>query len=269
MTEIFDDIKSLYKFQEASAELKDYIDFFSESDLEKNAFLIEKNFMNVKLFPSFTPTIWINLGSEYQINSNLSNKIIHPQKDVLVLRATEIDRIILPTDHIFTIKFHPGAFEMIFGISQAIIANDIIDIAQLFSPSVIRKIKNMSGLEARVNEFETILLSRIKTTQYSKKNVLPIDLLVKEFKKSNMSMKREDFASRLYISEKTFYRRFCETIGTSPKNYFNILRARSALIAYESSYATFSPYDFGYFDYSHFSKDVKSFTGQTLSSFIL
>lgn len=264
MTEIFDDILSLYKFQEPCLELKDYIEFFSESDLGKSAFFIENEVVTVKLFPSFTPTIWLNLGGAYQISSVSKVTTICSKTDVLVLRASTLERRILPNDHIFTIKFHPGSFETIFGISQAKIAEDIIDVRQLFLPSVIRKIKNLFTFEEKVNEIEKLLLAKIKENQYNGNAVMPIKLLTDEFIKSNMSIKNGHLASKLFLSEKTFYRHFTQTIGTNPKNYFNILRARSALIAYKANQSTFSPYDFGYYDHGHFSKDVVSFTSKSL-----
>ncbi len=68
---------------------------------------------------------------------------------------------------------------------------------------------------------------------------------------------QHELARRLYISEKTLYRCFTKVVGTSPKNFQAITRARTALIKLcDQPAADFSPYDHGYYDMSHFYKSV-------------
>ena len=56
-------------------------------------------------------------------------------------------------------------------------------------------------------------------------------------------------------------------MGAEQKEYLSILRARSALTAYVRDREKFSPFDFGYYDNSHFSKEVVRFTGKALSAY--
>jgi methylphosphotriester-DNA--protein-cysteine methyltransferase len=83
-----------------------------------------------------------------------------------------------------------------------------------------------------------------------------------------LAAKNKGIANDLYITEKSLYRYFKQTIGTNPKNYFATVRARTALTAYNMNKTQFSPYDFGYYDHGHFSKDVVKFTGQPLSTYV-
>jgi len=80
-----------------------------------------------------------------------------------------------------------------------------------------------------------------------------------------MSYSNNKLAGELALTDKTMYRYFKSIIGIAPKNYFSIVRTRTALTAYVSYKELFSPYNFGYYDMSHFRKAVIQFTGQSLS----
>lgn len=67
MVEIFDNIRKIYTFTEACPELADHIEFFSESSVESTQKYIGNSNFSVKMFPSWTPTFYINLGAPYLI----------------------------------------------------------------------------------------------------------------------------------------------------------------------------------------------------------
>jgi AraC-like DNA-binding protein len=267
MTEIFDDIRKLYNFKTPCLELQKYIEFFSESRVKSNVELLEEKEFSVKLFPSFTPTIWLNLGASYKLKNGQYYKLIDEKLDVLVLRNTIIERTILPTDNIFTIKFYPAAFEAIFGISQAKIGADIVNVNDIISPAILRKMKRMDSFEDRIAFLESFFIAILERKHHNNHLFNTITSVTENFMASGMALKNNALASKLYLSEKSFYRYFKEAVGTYPKNYFSVVRARTTLIAYQSNKPNFSPYDFGYFDYGHFSKDVLKFTGNPLSFF--
>ncbi len=267
MTEIFDDIRKLYQFKNPCPELADYIEFFSETSLDATLQYIDKEAFTVKLFPSFTPTIWLNLGSPYHLKSGEQCRLIDEKTDVLLLRNTIVERRNLPTDNIFTIKFFPSGFEAIFGISQTKIGNEIINVNEIISPWLIKKLKEMDSLEEKIALLEGFFLEKIKKNNLNQHYFKSIKYALENYFQSGMESKNSELAHQLCITEKTFYRYFKNTIGTNPKNYLSIVRARTALTAYKNHKAGFSPYDFGYYVYGHFSKDVVKFTGAQLSSF--
>jgi len=73
MREIFDDIRQLYRFRCPTGELEDLIEFFSESESEKTKSFAGGHLFTVSMFPSYTPTIWLNFGPSYQIG--LGNRV--------------------------------------------------------------------------------------------------------------------------------------------------------------------------------------------------
>jgi AraC-like DNA-binding protein len=267
MTEIFDDIRKLYVFRSPGSGLEEYIEFFSESSPEATARYIKTDHFSVKLFPSFTPTIWINLGAPYQMDNGHSIRNVNKTSDILVLRSTLWERKNVPADHIFTIKFRPLGFEAIFGISQAKIGHDIVDAGEILSQHVIRKIKEPLSLEEKSEYLENVFREKLRQNSRDNFHLHCIKKAIDLFMISGMESKLNNLAAQLNVSEKTFYRYFYQIIGTNPKDFFSITRCRTSLTAYKNNRKAFSPYDFGYYDFGHFSKEVKRFTGSNLTFF--
>jgi AraC-like DNA-binding protein len=265
MVEIFDDIRKLYRFSAPCEELTNYIEFFSETSLEATNQFISTEKFTVKLFPSYTPTIWINLGSPYCLSNGSKQVCIGAHTDILLLRNNIVERTNLRTDNIFTVKFHPGGFEAVFGIEQTKIGSNIININTLLPSALLHQIKKQDCFEQRKILLQQYLLNLLNVKfadNYFYQKVLHA---VDTFATSNMSCNNNKLASELAITDKTLYRYFKNIIGIAPKNYFSIVRARTALTAYVSDEALFSPYDYGYYDMSHFRKAIVQFTGQKLS----
>jgi AraC-like DNA-binding protein len=267
MIEIFDNIKQLYTFKNPCSELSRFVEFFSETSQAAMSEYIHTETFTVKLFPSYTPTIWINLGAPYYLTNGTQCSRIEERMDVLLLRNTIVERKNLSTDNIFTIKFYPSAFEAIFGISQSKIGDKIIDVQDIIQPLTLKKMKTASSFEDRIILIESFLLDKLRHNAQKQFPFICITEAIEAFFQSEMVDKNVEIAQKLHISEKSLYRYFKHVIGTNPKNYFSIVRARTALTAYNQNKIPFSPYDFGYYDYGHFSKDVIKFTGQSLSSF--
>ena len=266
MVEIFDDIRKLYIFKPPCEQLTGHIEFFSETSLDATNRFINTEKFTVKLFPSYTPTIWINLGSPYHLKNGVARHFIDEHTDVLLLRNEIVERINLPTDNIFTVKFNPGGFEAVFGISQTTIGSDIVNVTELIPASVIKKLKRLGSFEDRMELLQNYFLGKLekrKTSHYLQYVQQSIDA----FSKSGMESGNNELAKKLCITEKSLYRYFSRVIGTNPKNYFATVRARTALTSYVADPVSFSPYDHGYYDRSHFYKDVQKFTGRRLSSY--
>src|SRR5689334_22642317 len=131
MVEIFNDIRKLYNFSAPCTEVADFIEFFSESSVSAtNRYAANEQF-TVKLFPSWAPTFWINLGAPYFLETGKRNCLIKQSDDVLVLRDAIVTRHNQPSDYIFTVKFFPGGLERILGISQTKFIDKIIPLKDI------------------------------------------------------------------------------------------------------------------------------------------
>ncbi len=265
MVEIFDDIRKLYRFVAPCDELINYIEFFSETDVEAATQYIGTEKFTVKLFPSYTPTIWVNLGSPYTLTNGSKQVCIDAHTDILLLRNDIVERTNLRTDNIFTVKFHPGGFEAVFGIEQQKIGSNIININTLLPTGFLDKLKKLDCFEERIVMLQQYFLSLLNLKfagNYLYQKVLHA---VNTFTNSQMTYSNQKLAGELAVTDKTLYRYFKNIIGIAPKNYFSIVRTRTALTCYVSNKESFSPYDYGYYDMSHFRKAVAQFTGKKLA----
>ncbi|MET0466408.1 MAG: helix-turn-helix domain-containing protein [Chitinophagaceae bacterium] len=266
MIEIFHDIRRLYTFQQPCPELGDLVDFYSETSDEHSRHCVGNQPFTVKLFPSYTPTIWINLGAPYHLQNGNQLHFIPADKDILLLRDRIVERKNLPSDNIFTVKFMPGALEIIMGISQHKLVNDVFDASQIIPVQLIKRMKKLDSFEQRYQLLELFLLDRFILNKAETKWLTPVSQAVNNFIKSGMRLQTEELAQQLFVSPKTFNRYFHAVTGVNPKSFLGSIRARTALTAYRQNRELFSVYDFGYFDPGHFYKDTLRFTGMKLSS---
>lgn len=265
MIEIFDDIRKLYRFKIPCEELVSYIEFFSETSSDATAEFITTETFTVKLFSSYTPTIWLNMGTPYNLKIGSNNFSIGRDTDIILLRNTIVERNNHRNDNIFTIKFHPGGFEAVFGISQQDIGDGIVNAGAFLPGRLILKLKKQGCLEERIELLETFFLAKLRAKFCNGYIYNKVQQAIALHTHADSYLSVKQLAGEIAVTEKSLCRYFNSIIGVSPKHYFSTVRARKALIAYASNKADFSPYNFGYCDMGHFRKDVLLFTSQKLS----
>jgi AraC-like DNA-binding protein len=264
MVEIFDNIRKLYLFRAPCEELAGYVEFFSESSSEATLAFAGNHQFSVKMFSSWTPTFWINLGTSYGLTLGNERFIIPPGKDILITRDTTVERNNLAGDYIFTLKFYPGGLETVLGIDQSKLAGRLIDLHDILPTTFLLRIRNAIDFEERIQLFENFLLSRMKAkaprayyTELVKKTIMT-------YERGSMKYNVDELSARLFVTSKTINRYFNNVIGITPKNYLSIIRSRAALTAYVTDRKNFTPSDFGYYDMSHFYKEIIKFTGERM-----
>ncbi|MFC5412367.1 helix-turn-helix domain-containing protein [Larkinella bovis] len=264
MTEIFENIRKLYQFHVPDNELADFIEFFSESSATETFRHVANNRFNIRMFPSWTPTFYINLGEPYQLSVGPRNYQIGSRTDVLILRNTLVERYNLPTDHILTVKFFPGGLEAVLGINQAQLADQVVNLETVLPPALLQHIKQRAVFEERLELLQQFFLEQFRLRKKTDHYRTIVTDTIGTFGASGMELKTGQLADQLFVTSKTINRYFSRVIGTPPKTYLATVRTRAALTAYVADKKAFTPYDYGYFDMSHFYKDVIKFTGRTL-----
>jgi len=263
MVEIFENIRNIYKFKAPCAELTDHIEFFSESCLEATQKHIAGKSFSVKMFPSWTPTFYINLGDPYDISVSGKHYQIGTHKDILILRNSIVERYNTPSDNIFTVKFYPGSLEAVFNIKQSLLIDKVISLDKILPRELIHHIKQPISFDDRVELIQNYLLAN-----YHKKQDYYLKFVkesIDAYSDTGWQFNNTELAEKMFATSKTINRYFNNVIGTSPKNYFSIMRAREALTGYVENREQFVPFDYGYYDMSHFYKGVIKFTGQKLT----
>ena len=264
MVEIFDNIRKIYTFSEACPELAEHIEFFSESSFETTKKYIAGQHFSVKMFASWTPTFYVNLGAPYVISVGNKQHFIGANQDILILRNTIVERFNTPFDNIFTVKFHPGGLEAVLGISQLKCIDKLIDVGAMLPQKLLLQIKHPITFEERCSIMQQFLLDSFAKKNRRDHYLQFVRDCVENYASTGMQLNTSEMAERMFVTSKTINRYFNRVVGISPKSYFSILRARTALTHYVHQKPDFSPYDFGYYDMSHFYKEVVSFTGKRL-----
>jgi AraC-like DNA-binding protein len=264
MVEIFQNIRKIYTFRQPRRELAEHIEFFSESSLEATKQHIAGESFSVKMFPSWTPTLYINLGEPYGIAVGGKLYNIGADKDILILRNSIVERFNTPTDNIFTVKFYPGGLQAVLDIKQNLLADKVVNLNKILPAKLLCSIKRLNSLDERVELMQNFFLVNYREKQdYYLKFVKDA---TDAYLATGLQINNYELAEKMFTTSKTINRYFNNVIGTSPKNYFSIIRARTALTAYVNSKQQFVPFNYGYYDMSHFYKDVVKFTGQKLAA---
>jgi len=112
----------------------------------------------------------------------------------------------------------------------------------------------------RITIVEEFLLAQLKKT----KEDLLILQAIQKIRVAGGNLRIKELAGSLYMSQDPFEKRFRKAVGTSPKQFSNIIRLRTLIDNYSGQDSlTGIAYSSGYFDQAHFIKNFKSFTGLT------
>ncbi len=263
MIEIFDNIRKIYRFAEACPPLNPFIEFFSETSPEERDQFSGKEEFTVTMFPSFTPTFYINLGAPYQVVTSGNNYSVKPKVDILILRDSIVHLHKHPADHVLTVKFYPGGLESILGIDQTQFAGKVINLSDILPQKLIAQVKSLPRFEDRIHLLEQYFISRLHNQKTKDHYLYFVKDTINMYSATDMRLNNNELAERMFTSSKTIHRYFNAVIGTSPKQYFSIIRARTALTNYVANRKNFDPALHGYYDMSHFHKHILAFTGFT------
>jgi hypothetical protein len=264
MVEIFDNIKKIYQFADPCSELAEHVEFFSETSQAESLRYFPGGPFAVKMFPSWTPTVWVNLNSPYKLDLDNRQYSIGSQTDIFVLRNSIVSRYITASDKIFTVKFFPGALYSIFGINQLHLINKVVPAMDIIPAKLIGKIKAEPELHGKVKLIEEFLLLNLSGKKRCDHYVQLMRDSIDMYVSSGMHYNTSEIAVKQFVTSRSINRYFHRAIGTSPKKYFSILRARAALTSYVQNKNTFDPAGYGYYDMSHFYKEAIKFTGQRM-----
>ncbi len=264
MIELFDNIRGLYNFSLPCEPLRPFIEFYSESSPEETCRIAAGKPFTIEMFPSWTPTIWINLGTSYLLTTGQSQQCISRDTDIVVLRDLPTIRHNHAGDHIFTIKFFPGGLEAILGANQTKLAGRVVPVRQILPADVLHDLKTAPSPGLRLPIIQNYFLTSLARIPRKDHYFQLIRSSIGDFESADMSSNTTQLAERHFVHSRTINRYFHRVVGLSPKKYFSILRARTALTGYLADRTSFSPEAFGYYNSGHFYKAIRQFTGRRL-----
>jgi AraC-like DNA-binding protein len=253
-----------YHRKKAKKSLSHFIDFFWETDFDELYKQYPNGFSDA-LFPNIGYTYLINLGTPFvmQLEDEKFEMRTHgflPRHKNMICHHASGNRI-------FGIKFNvsPVIFEKKVNFSEY--KEYIFPLAYLLDPRVLEKIKTAGSFIQRLQVASDYYERIIERYAGSLKQVDVVTNILKEFtEKGNFTISIEELSAQHNISSRTLQRYFEATTSISTKQALQIIRIRKAIEQLTTDAGTFTYSQYGYFDYSHFYKHLKSFLNhQTLS----
>ncbi|MDR9414712.1 MAG: helix-turn-helix transcriptional regulator [Gracilimonas sp.] len=167
-----------------------------------------------------------------------------------------------PDTSCLVMRFKPGGFEQLTGISQKELKNPTYPLQEL-----IPELADLAMDEAMSNKPAPDIIDKINTWVLSKKKNSNKNFLIQKFVsdciRSRGRIIIKDFCSSMGIHKSTLEKNFKRYTGLSPKQYANLIRFNYLIrkILFSDSSLTETGYEMGYFDQSHMIKDFKKIIG--------
>ncbi|MBM9499039.1 helix-turn-helix transcriptional regulator [Leptospira sp. 201903071] len=168
----------------------------------------------------------------------------------------------------FLVNFQEGGAARFFKTPMNEIFGMNLSLDQLLPKSktsdVEEKLSEAKTDEGRIGIVEEFLLSLF---QESNADLLVLDS-VQKIRNSKGNLRIQDLLKGMPISRDSYEKRFRQTIGTSPKQFANLIRMKTLIERY-SPFRTLTDaaLEAGYFDQAHFIRDFRSFSGQSPKDF--
>ena len=205
---------------------------------------------------SFNRSFEKNERKNHTIKSHLSGLKTLPQQ------------IKIDGDVLLSVRFKPYGLYMFSGIDLAETIDESILPSDFFGKDICtleeRLFETRSELE-QVDLIQDFFMNKLHSID--KTRDAAFDYYVELILKSKGQVSIEELINHTNVSKKTIERKFTQNLGLTPKMYCRIVRIFHALKIPQSTDDTLKfssiAYDNGFYDQTHFIKEVKRFTGMT------
>jgi len=163
-------------------------------------------------------------------------------------------------------QLYPFATRLLLGINPAEINDACYDLMKVQNVDTVKVIELLESSETdqQVTIISEYLKQLIQNTSSDPDK--SIKLAVSSIIKTKGVMPIKELREQLYITERTFERRFNKEVGVTPKQFAKIIQfSFSYNHLQESDYTTLTniAYENGFSDQSHFIRSFKRYTGAT------
>ena len=249
--------KKYHRRKVRQGSLQPFIDFFWETDFDDLWPKYPDGFSDA-LFPNVGYTYLINLGTPFVMQ--LGDDAVEMRSDGFLPRHKSLICHHTAGNRIFGIKFNISPLVFQKRINFAEYRDYIFPLAYLIDRDVVLKIKNADSFLKRVDIISAYYKKIIEQHQGSLQYVDVVAGILKESFDTNVFDKPiEEWAAQHNITTRTLQRYFEAATSTSSKQALQIMRIRKALEHLITDAHSFHFSNYGYYDYSHFYKHLKTF----------
>lgn len=167
---------------------------------------------------------------------------------------------------ILLFQLYPFATRLLIGVDPKKLNDDCYDLKKIQGVNTIETISRLkaSNTDAQIRIISDYILELLKQSSTSYDNV--IKFAVTTIINSKGTIPIHKLRDQLFITERTFERRFAKEIGVTPKQFAKITQFSFSLNhIQESDYTSLTnvAYDNNFSDQSHFIRTFKRYTGHT------
>lgn len=167
---------------------------------------------------------------------------------------------------ILLFQLYPFATRLLIGVDPKKLNDDCYDLKKIQGVNTIETISRLkaSNTDAQIRIISDYILELLKQSSTSSDNV--IKFAVTTIINSKGTIPIHKLRDQLFITERTFERRFAKEIGVTPKQFAKITQFSFSLNhIQESDYTSLTnvAYDNNFSDQSHFIRTFKRYTGHT------
>ncbi len=211
----------------------------------------------VRFLPNVGFSVRFNLGTPLALKF---------EKEELVLQ----DHIIMATNrtwieegNYFEIKFKFGLVPFFNGCKN--LNQFPVKASEFFCPLFLQDMEKASSFEERVDICNLYFISVYEKYRSATEKYRVIEKIVSEFHEhDDGNFRIMEGLKNNFVSSKSLQRYFLRNFGITPKAVYCILRMRKAVESYFDDAQSFRVYDYDYYDYSHFYKEIKKLVGLNL-----
>ncbi|WP_375560170.1 helix-turn-helix domain-containing protein [Bernardetia sp. OM2101] len=177
-----------------------------------------------------------------------------------------IELLIEGTYKLIVFQLYPFATRLLLGIDPKDINDECYDLSQVknIETTKIVSLIEPANTKKQVEIISNYVLKLVKNSSIDSDN--SIKLAVSTIINTKGTLPIKELRDQLFITERTFERRFLKEIGVTPKQFAKIIQFSFSLNQIqESNYTKLTnvAYENGFADQSHFIRTFKKYTGAT------
>lgn len=242
------------------------IPYLLDKEFKEN---IEYKEYNIKELENYCMCIW-TMKSKKILNKTISNNILPDACIDIVIdfanrticfagfsKETKDFKLDKKIDYM-GVRLKPSIFYLLFNVATDRIMDNEISFSDIEKEISIDSILDLENTNERIEHLKKYLLQKAK-----EQKKMPFVEIVEKLYEDPKEQSVKDIAKKLGYNERNLYRVFKSNFGVSPKVLLNILRLHLCLtLMLEKKMNLIDIALFcGFYDQSHFIKEIKRYTG--------
>jgi AraC-like DNA-binding protein len=235
-----------------------FIEYFWETKFES---------LWTKFPEGFTDSLFPNIGYTYFINLNtpcnilFDNKSFHISKEAFLPRAKPLTLRHFKNNKVFGIKFLASPILLEKKINFTEYQNFVYPLTFLIDQKILGNTRNAGSFQERIKIISDYFLNIITVNKLQKNPVFAVTEIIRYCQSNQQyNLPLSFFENLLQVSSKSIQRYFATSTGLNYKQAMSILRMRAA-IEIKRKNNEVSSNTLGFYDKSHFYKELKKFAG--------